>query len=705
MAKVGQVISELSKLKTALKEAKSELIGFDVGTSEFASAQKKVAELTDQLGDLNDATRINGTGVERLQSSFSVLGESFKNLDLDKLKLGIQGIGGAMKAVPILALVSGITMLAEKFDIFGKIATFITGIVNNFTDALGFTAIAAEKASQSTIKSLAKSQDAVEKRYESEIKLAAAAGENTSRLEIEKLKSVENSTQLQLGVLNVLKDKKGKLNDDELKQYQELQDKLYLATSDRLAKEVAVQKSFRNIIEQENINAQKLGLSEREKEIFDSQKKTDDKLKALNDISFKQGIVDSEQEAKAYNKAENTILEEGRKERAAINKKYDDEAKKARKKAFDDEMAAVDYNLIQKQKEVDTENKIKIEGRAEEQDNAIKYLEEDDALKNYWNKATTEEDKKAEANRTQNKIDAAAERKKIEEQQAKSAIATINTVSSYIQQVGSVITQFMQLQKQELDSQLEHVNNQNAIALQNLQYNRDVALQDLQVKQQEESDILDANQEKALAREGLTAEQKDKINSAYNKKKRAQENKAARETAIAQRKALLDEYALKLAQFTQEQALKKQIFEQDKKIKIANLVISTITGSLQAVSAGIQAFGLPYGAVVGGVIAAGITAAGAVGVNNIRKQKFEEGVPPAAPVLPPIPKDTGSAGGDSGAGDSATVNRRTLFSTGQSQGLVIDGGQGERAIRAYVVEQDITDAQQLNKVIESKSGF
>ena len=114
---VDREIKTMQDLKKAIKDANNELLqAGPVGSQSYAEAQKKVTELKDKLGDLGDAAKVQGTAMEKLQSSTGLLGEGFRNLDLDKIKLGFQGIGSAMKAIPFFLLIEGVRLLIENFD-------------------------------------------------------------------------------------------------------------------------------------------------------------------------------------------------------------------------------------------------------------------------------------------------------------------------------------------------------------------------------------------------------------------------------------------------------------------------------------------------------------------------------------------------------------------------------------------------------------
>ena len=115
-AEIEKTVNNFSRLKNELKQAKSELLQFEAGTDGFSRVQAKISGLRDKLDGLNDSTRIQGTGVERLTQSFNLLTESFTSGDIDKAKVAFTGLGQAMKAIPIFLLIEGVKLLFENWD-------------------------------------------------------------------------------------------------------------------------------------------------------------------------------------------------------------------------------------------------------------------------------------------------------------------------------------------------------------------------------------------------------------------------------------------------------------------------------------------------------------------------------------------------------------------------------------------------------------
>ena len=189
---VDREIKTMQDLKRAIKDANNELLqAGDVGTKSYADAQKKVTDLKDKLGDLGDAAKVQGTAVEKLGASTGLLSQGFKNLDLDKIKIGFKGIGDAIKANPLMFLIGIIIPLLEKFKVFEILIGGISKAFDLLTDAIGFTNHADEEATKNFLSNSQQRQKIVSAEYDAKIKIAKAEGRDTYDLEQEKLKTIE----------------------------------------------------------------------------------------------------------------------------------------------------------------------------------------------------------------------------------------------------------------------------------------------------------------------------------------------------------------------------------------------------------------------------------------------------------------------------------------------------------------------------------
>lgn len=193
-----KVINSAKDLKAAIKAAQDEVIKGTPG------AEKALAQLKDKMDDVKDAaTSVRGDGLEPLKGSLGLLKDGFSNLDFDKIGTAFKGLGAAMKAVPVLLIVEGITYLIQNFEelskgsgILGSALRFVGDIIDTLkdgiyalTDAIGLTNSTLDemgeaiKTNADTAKEALAQQNA---EYDRQLRVAKAAGQST--IDIEKAK-------------------------------------------------------------------------------------------------------------------------------------------------------------------------------------------------------------------------------------------------------------------------------------------------------------------------------------------------------------------------------------------------------------------------------------------------------------------------------------------------------------------------------------
>jgi hypothetical protein len=101
---IGQSITSLKELKDAIKAAKDEQIAmanqFGATSQEAINASKRLAELQDTVDDLNDSSKsLKGSGFEMLKQGFGDIREGLMNLDFDKVKVGLTGMGSGFTSM------------------------------------------------------------------------------------------------------------------------------------------------------------------------------------------------------------------------------------------------------------------------------------------------------------------------------------------------------------------------------------------------------------------------------------------------------------------------------------------------------------------------------------------------------------------------------------------------------------------------------
>jgi hypothetical protein len=105
---IGQSISSLKELKDAIKAAKDEQIAmankFGATSQEAINASKNLAELKNKVDSLNDSSKsLKGSGFEMLKQGFGQIREGLMNLDFDKVKIGLTGMGSGFTSMATTA--------------------------------------------------------------------------------------------------------------------------------------------------------------------------------------------------------------------------------------------------------------------------------------------------------------------------------------------------------------------------------------------------------------------------------------------------------------------------------------------------------------------------------------------------------------------------------------------------------------------------
>jgi hypothetical protein len=198
-------------------------------------------------------------------------------------------------------------------------------------------------------------------------------------------------------------------------------------------------------------------------------------------------------------------------------------------------------------------------------------------------------------------------------------------------------------------------------------------LNSIENRREDELANLDANLQAQLDKEGLTAEQKTKI-----------------EQQFAQQK-----YNVQVKAFAQEEKIKKAQFIREKALRLAQVGIDTAS----AIVKGIAQFGPPPSPA--GIAA--IASAGIIGVTQalaIANQQYQSGTAPTAPQLGPG-GSAGSLTGESASSFTANTNTQTTDLTTLGQG----SQQGTSMSQVVVLESDITGTQNKVRLQEAKTSF
>ena len=231
-------IQSMKDFKAAIKAAKDEQLkaaaAFGEGSDEFIKASKKVSALKDKMDDLNDSTKsLKGSGIERASEGFNQLGEGLRNLDFDKVKVGLVAMKSALAAVGIGLIVQAVMYLVENFDSLSKgsgvlakvlrgvgdVITTITDYIYKFTDAIGLTNSELDKMGESVVENANKAKEALASQtaeYDRQIAVAKASGKSAVDLEIAKQQAIIDTNKA-LVEQTIAYVRQGGVLDDEQK--------------------------------------------------------------------------------------------------------------------------------------------------------------------------------------------------------------------------------------------------------------------------------------------------------------------------------------------------------------------------------------------------------------------------------------------------------------------------------------------------------
>lgn len=275
--KIDVDVQSVGNMKQQLRAATQELVAmnekFGSSSKEATEAARRVARLKDAIGDakaladtfnpdkkfvaLGGAVQGAVAGFSALQGAIGLFGSESKEVEKLLLKVqsamalqqGISGVAGAMDSMKLLAgtiktqvvtafstlrgaiIATGIgalgiavALVAANFDEFKKkifalipgletAANFIGGLVTKFTDFVGITSEA-----ERNLEKFTKANKKANETIDAQIKLLEAQGGKEDQIYQKKKERIEN----ELNLLRQTLKAKGKLSEEELKQFRDL---------------------------------------------------------------------------------------------------------------------------------------------------------------------------------------------------------------------------------------------------------------------------------------------------------------------------------------------------------------------------------------------------------------------------------------------------------------------------------------------------
>jgi hypothetical protein len=440
-AKVEVEFKSIGEVRKAIAKATEDLLtmqqAFGKTSPQAIEAAKRIGELKNIIKDTSQQTTLFdpgkkfaifgstlqgvAAGFSTLQGAMGLFGSESKDVEKILLKVqsamalqqGISGIAGAMDSFKMLAgtiktqvvtafstlrgaimatglgaLAVAVGLIIANFDEFKKaifrlvpgletVAKFVGGLVTKFTDFVGITSEA-----ERNLEKLTKGNKKANETIDAQIKLLEAQGGKEE--EIYKLKKQRGENEL-VTLRENLKVK-GKLSEEELKQFRDLKnEQQVLDISEANRKKKAAEDEIKRIQDENTKKAQKQAEINAKNEKL--RKEAEDKRlaaeKVLDDarrVKLTEQQREEEDAIRKFEESKKTLLANGIKdftsiteqreiELAAIRKKYEDEAAAKKKEADDKEkerMATAHENTMQMvseqnaallQAEIDLQNK------------------------------------------------------------------------------------------------------------------------------------------------------------------------------------------------------------------------------------------------------------------------------------------------------------------------------------------------------------
>lgn len=680
--------NSIGDIKKSIKELNNAALTVGAGGKGFDALTKKAADLKDKLEDLNDSTKsLKGTGIEKLNSSLGLLKEGFSNVDPQKIGTGFKVIGTAMKAIPIFLIIEGIKFLVENFDklansggllgkVFGAIKDYIMGVIQvakDLTDWLGITSFAIEDKAEKTIEAAKKEGEAISARYDDEIKLAKAAGKETFQLEIDKQKAVIASAIVQVNALKTIAQANGTLSAEQLKNLEALVTTIHNSNIEIQAQTLAHNKDLKDKDDK------------RKEESITTAKETAKQKKAIQDKEWADYLA-------AAKDSFDKLVQQYKKDSDAFVKAQTDKYQIAKKLDEDTTNLVLSNMALEAQL---SQDKTKIEqARWQKELSDYKFVYDEKGKITSESQANLELLKKVH----QDKLDTITEESNKKQSESISKYYTSVTAilneqnqlinSNYITLLGgltSFVGQLEQLSNQKFEKYKEDWMNQVDMISQYAQAAASVALQVVSAIQANNKAKLDENLTNI---EDTATREQEVLQNKYNLGLISQKQFEAQSKAISDKAKIAELDA------------KKKAFEEDKKLKVAQAIISGISGAVAAF-AGAMTLGPIAGPIVGGILAAAVMGLTAANVSKIQSTQFNGGGGADTGGSPQI-----NTGGDTGA--AAPAPRLSDFSLYGTAGKNNNVGTESSTttspvVRAVVLESDITTVQLRNANFKKSS--
>jgi len=691
-------ISSFKDLKTAIKAAKDEQISMSEkfgGTSEQAKkAGQKLAELKDKVDDLNDSTKsLKGTGIERLTSSFRLLGEGIATFDFDKIKLGFKGVGAAMSAIPIFLIIEGLKLLYDNFEkvvdffnVFYASTDTATRSLKKLNAAIEENSTLQNEMLEATDKNTKFAMLSAKQQGKSELEIQEiqrSGFEKRSKYASEYLKTTgENYDKILANELSTAEDRKNAtkaLNEARKSLDNELTNLEIFNLEKKIEANTKAEENDKALKDKAN-EALKAAAEKRNQDAkAAAQKKLEDEKKLLSDLenakeqsyikTFKTEIAQAIVKAQFQN---DKLIED-------INKSTASQATKNKA------LAQAEITLQENYAQIKKDYKIKQD--AKEKEDAIKVLQTKLSIIESGYQLELEKDKTKNSIKLQNVEKGSEEEKAILENADQEKLIKAKAHLEEIYKINIANAELLRLDTTNLTNKYlqEKEALENAARDKKTEADKKAEADEKARKTQLHKDILESVNIAAQTTLAVSKTLSDtyymketqKINKLYADKLKNVKQGSKEEKAILDQKA------------KDEKDLARQQFETQKKFNRASAIMNGILGL-----GAIFAIPDPTLGVMSAIRAIALVATTAANVAQINSTQFDEG--------------GSSAGGIPAAETSApsTAQAPSIYGPGQGQSTTFSGNQNNNfaPVKAYVVEtENRSTTNRVNKLVSEST--
>lgn len=656
-ANSAKTLRELSKSLRELVALQGQI---GEGSADFKKLQAAINDTEGRVGDLNDSfNTLRGSGIERVNSSLALFRDGINNADTGKLKIALEGIGSAMKAIPIFLLIEGLKYAYENFDKFKSLLNNIIPSWKAQADAI--------KLNIDYINTLSSGIENLKVLNE---EFYADADAETAK-EVERLKRAGKNTE---EINNFIIESNVKRLDQLQQDYEDAVDEQINFTKYALAAEKKLKdnandeeakvtvEAYKKLQQQTNDASKRLIDSRRAFSVQDAQ------LQTAN-YEFRVDLLKKEQES-----ADKKRQEELQSEIDALRRKEElNQRRLAEEKQTYEELEAMLRKSIEKRDEIEDIAFINSLNRGKKEFE-IEQASRERSLNGRL--ALLEQQKERELLQVSKTSEASyLIEKKYAELAFREKVKYYGQYVGYLQSAAGLISEYSAIQTQNENYQIQQRN-----------YQRDAEIETIRNLSQSQINEETNKTNKILENDSLTSYEREKIK--YESDKRINEINASSASA---------ELAIKKSLDAQSLEIRRNQFEREKKIQL-------VTASLNTAAAVVSALGTvqPFPAAL---VAAGIAAAaGAFQIKKISDSKFDDGGVSASNTVAPISTSITQQAPT----QAATTNFNNNNSGSQAQGQLLGNGlttNSNGIVKVVVLESDIREAVSKVDVLESRSTF